>query len=75
MHPFNEHLPLCREEEASDRGRMHKVEALCDILDAALLVLPEWMSHLVVAISFAPSQENLSQVLLSPNHLDQMLKP
>ncbi|CAL5222225.1 g4558 [Coccomyxa viridis] len=56
-----------RDGEASGHGQMQNIEALCDVLDAVLLKLPDWLSHPDVAISSAPSHESLSQVLLFPD--------
>ena len=67
-------LHLCRVEQAGDHEQTHKVEALCDVLDAALLKLPDWLSYPVMASKSATPQEKLSQVLLSPSLLDQMRK-
>ena len=54
---------VCRGEEAIVCGQMQKTEALCDVLDAAVLKLPDWLAHPDLVLSSAPSQDSLSQVL------------
>lgn len=52
-----------RGEEANVHGQLQKIEALCDVLDAAVLKLPHWLSHPDLALGAAASPDNISQVL------------
>lgn len=54
-----------RDKQEITEQHMQRIEVLCNVVDAALQKLPDWLSGPELALDAARSHNSLSQVLRS----------